>query len=181
MAKVTPAKIDLYEQEIKAGAAASEATMQRIASSVNFWNAFYEGQRGWFLNGKYGILGVPQTGVDGAYPCVTDMELYGFCMYNLVAGSNGSTELDVIVRPSTGSPFSLFTVKPKIPYNSGNNARMIINVSTNTVVAQSSFVTLPTFAVTTLSAGTLLTLDLTQAQTGGESCGLLLALRPYST
>jgi hypothetical protein len=181
MGKVTPAKIDLYEQEIKSGAAASEATMQRIASSVNFWNAFYEGQRAWFLNGRYSAFGTPQTYVDGAYPCVTDMELYGFCMYNLVAGSSGFTELNVIVHPPSGPSFSLFTVTPKIPHNSGNVARMIINVSTNTVVAQSLYVTLPVFAVTTFTAGTLLTLDLTQAQTGGESCGLILALRPYST
>jgi len=181
MAKVPPAKIDLYEQEIKAGAAASEATMQRIASSVNFWNAFYEGQRAWFLNGRYSAFGTPQYNVDGAYPCVTDMELYGFCMYNLVAGSSGFTELNVIVHPPSGSPFSLFTVTPKIPHTSGNNARMIINVSTNTTVAQSTFVTLPTFAVTTFAAGTLLTLDMPHAQAGGESCGLVLALRPYST
>jgi hypothetical protein len=178
MAKVLPEKIDLFEQEIQSGAAASEATMQRVAASVNFWNTYYEGQRGWFLNGIYGSLGVPQIGVDGAYPCVTDMEIYGFSMYNLVAGSGGTTELDIQVIPPTGSAYSLFTTKPLIPFNSGNNARMILNVYQSTVLAQSSFVTLPAFAVTTIPAGSLLTLNLNQAQTNGQSCGLILALRP---
>lgn len=178
MPKVTPQKIDLFTEEIQSGAAASEATMQRVAASVNFWNTYFDGNRSWFLNGKYDLLGAPQVGVDGAYPAITDVEIYGFAMFNLVAGISGETELDLQVLPPTGSPFSLFTVRPKINYQAGNSARMIVNVSSNTVLAQSTFTTLPVFSQTTIEAGSLVTLNLTGAQVSAESCGLVLALRP---
>ena len=178
MAIVSPEKINLFEEEIQSGSAASEDTMQRVAASVNFWNTFYEGQRGWFLNGVYGSLGVPQIGVDGAYPALTDLDVIGFSMYNLVAGSSGLTELDIQVVPPTGPTVSLFTVKPQINFQSGNNSRMIVDVANNVVLAQSTFTTLPTFATTVIQAGSLLTLNLSNAQVGGQSCGLILALRP---
>ena len=178
MAKVQPEKIDLFEQEIQSGSAASEDTMQRGAASVNFWNAFYEGQRGWFVNGPYALFTPPIIGIDGAYGCITDMEIYGFIMYNLVTGTSGNTELDVQVTPAVGAPYSLFSTKPVINFQAGNNARMIINVFENQVVAQSSNTTLPVFVTTQLNAGDLLTLNLNQAQPGAESCGLVLALRP---
>jgi hypothetical protein len=178
MAKVTPEKIDLFEQEIQSGSAASEDTMQRVAASVNFWNSFYEGQRGWFVNGNYSLFSTPIVGIDGAYGCITDMDVYGFTMFNLVAGTSGNTELDIQVTPAVGAPYSLFSTKPVINFQSGNTARIITNVTTNTVLAQSSFTTLPVFSTTQLNAGDLLTLNLNQAQVGGQSCGLILALRP---
>lgn len=179
MAKVTPQILDLFEEELQGGAAASEATMQRVGASVNFWNSFYEGQRGWFLNGPYGILPTPQVGVDGAYGCITKMQIYGFTMYNLVAGTSGELELDIQVKPANGDPeYSLFTVRPKIAFNAGNKARIIVNVLTNTIVAQDLNTTAPTFVTTELQAGDLLTMNLVGVQLNAESCGLVLALRP---
>ncbi len=179
MAVVPPNLLNIFEEEIQSGAAASEATMQRIAASTNFWNAFYEGQRGWFLNGPYGVLPTPQSGVDGAYACITRMQIYGFTMYNLVPGTSGELELDIQVNPASGDPaYSLFTIRPKIAFDSGAYARIVTNVSTNTVLFQSPLTTLPVFANTTLEAGDLLTMNLIGVQAGAESCGLVLALRP---
>ena len=178
MGKVTPALIDLYDEEISAGSPTRSSTMQRIAASVNFWNTYYEGHRGWFLNGPYGVMGTPQYGVDGAYGLVTNMMIYGITVYNLEAGSSGVTEFDVKVIPPSGSSFSIFSTRPKIPHTSGNNARIIMNLTTSTTLAASSGVTLPVFSTTDLSAGCLLTLDLISAQTNGKSAGLILSLRP---
>jgi len=178
MAKVSPILNDLYEQELSSGSAASEDTMQKVASSVNFWNAFYEGQRGWFVNGNYSLFNTPIVGVDGAYGCITNMSVYGITVFNLVAGSSGNTELDIQVNPAVGGSYSLFSTKPVLNYQSGNNARIIMNATTGQVLAQSSFSTLPELATTNLLAGDLLTLNINQVQNNGQSCGLVLSLRP---
>lgn len=173
MADVVPLKKNLQIEELKTGAAASESTMQRVASSVNFWNEYYEGSRGWFLNGRYDIITLPQIGVDGAFFAWTNMEIWMVGCYNLVAGSSGSTQFDILKNGST-----IFSTKPAIPSSAGNNAKLVRNVITNTTVAASAGVTMPVLISTQLNAGDMLTCNLTGAQVAGESAGIVLGIRP---
>jgi hypothetical protein len=173
MADVTPLKKNLQVEELKTGAAASESTMQRVASSVNFWNSYYEGSRGWFLNGRYDIISLPQVGVDGAFFAWTNMEIWMIGCYNLVAGSAGSVEFDILKNGST-----IFSTKPAIPYTAGANAKLVRDVIANSTVVASPGVTLPALISTQLSAGDMLTCNLTGAQTAGESAGIILGIRP---
>ena len=179
MSDVSPLRKNLQIEELRTGAAASESTMQRVASSVNFWNAYYEGSRGWFLNGNYSILPFPQTGIDGAHFANSNMEIYQIGVYNLVAGSAGNLSFDIIKHPvGGGTSVTIFTTKPVIPFSAGNNARILTNTLTNTNLYMSPGCTAPVLASNQLNAGDFLTCNIFSGQTNGQSAGIILALRP---
>jgi len=176
---VTPLKKNLQVEELKTGSAASESTMQRVGSSVNFWNSFYEGSRGWFANGPYSWKPVPQTGIDGAAFANCNMEIWEVGAYNLVAGSSGDIEFDIIRHPVGGGPgVSIFSTRPKIPSSAGNNARLLQDTLLNTNIYQSIGVQLPVLTSSNLDAGDFLTCTIVNVQDGGESAGIILAVRP---
>jgi hypothetical protein len=175
---VTPLKENVQVEQIEAGAAASESVMQIMAGSNNFWNTYYEGSRGWFLNGPYSTVPGIQTGVDGAIFCPSDMEIYCIGMYNLVAGSVGDIEFDVIRHKTDNTSATIFTTRPKIPFTSGNDARLVKRFSDNTTLYQSAGSTLPVLVSANLNAGDMLTCNVTLKQTSGQSAGIVLFLRP---
>lgn len=177
MPKVLPAKQDIFFEEIEAGSAVSEDTISKIASSINFWNNFYESSFSWRINGRYDIFG-PQAGIDGAHVTLFDTNIYGFGAYNIKAGTSGVTEFDITVFPPSGPSFSLFLTRPSFNFASGDNARLIYYVSSNTVLFASPFSVTPSFSQTLIPAGSMLTLSTTSVQNGGENCGVIIFVRP---
>jgi hypothetical protein len=177
---ITPEKINVQSEDVRSGAAASEATMNKVGGSVNFWNTYFEGSRLWAANGRYSITPAPENGVDGMYFCWSDCEIYAVGMYNLQAGSAGDTEFDLVIHPVGGGPtVSIFSTRPKIPFSSGNNARVIKTlVPTETALFTSAGATQPIFAVTQLNAGDSISCNFISKQTGGKDCGIVLAIRP---
>jgi hypothetical protein len=177
---VAPEKLDVQTFDVQAGAAASEATMQKIGASVNFWNAFFEGTREWNFNGRYDIIPAPQFGVDGMQFAWSDCEIYALGFFNQVAGSAGDFEIDIIRHPANGDPpTSIFTTRPKIPSSAGNDARIVQQfLPTVQTLFSSPGVTVPVLALTQLTAGDGLTANIIGKQTGGQSAGIALALRP---
>jgi hypothetical protein len=180
MADVTPLKRNLQVEELRTGAAASESTMQRVASSVNFWNTFYEGTRAWFFNGQYGDFPFPQTGVDGVYNVPCDMEIYQLAVNHNTAGISGTFEIDLIKIPVGGGPeVSVFATRPQIPFGAGNFA--VIHqefLPTASTIVASPGVTLATLVSTQLSKGDRLYTNIIGGQIQGQSAGLVLMMRP---
>lgn len=180
MSDISPLKQNLQEEDLRSGAAASESTMDKVGSSVNFWNDRYEGVRYWVLNGGYSIIPVPDDGVDGFIFCPYDMEIFGFSMGALKAGTSGSSEIDIVKDPvGGGSAVSIFTQRPIIPYTSGDRSFVQIeSVPSYSIVRASAGVTAPTLVSTQLSKGDVLSMNWVSKQVGGEGLTVGLFTRP---
>lgn len=180
MAEVTPLKTNIQSPDVKSGAAASEATMNKVGGSINFWNTFFEGSRLWSANGSYSITPAPENGVDGMYFCWSNCEIYAVGMYNLIAGSAGDTEFDIVRHPVGGGPaVTIFSTRPKIPFGSGANARIIQQIlPTPLNLFLSAGATAPVVSVTQLDAGDALSMNFIGKQTGGKNAGIVMAIRP---
>jgi len=178
MADITPRRINIQEEETAYRAAVSEATLSRVGASTNFINMKQYDSRGFFLNGPYSIIGA-QTGVDGAWGILFDIEIIGVMMFNLVAGSSGTTTLDIrrFTASNTGNT-SIFTVKPSLTNASGNNAFVFRDFLNSITLESPTGATVPTLAVTNLNAGDMLTMNKDASQVGGENCGILIYYRP---
>lgn len=178
MSSVTELKSDLQVEAFKSGSAASEAAVQAMAENIQFINKTFEGPREFTLNGQYWRVPGAQTGVDGGRPCFTNLEIVGLCMWNLVAGSSGTIEFDIIRHFVGGGSASIFTTKPAIPYTAGNDSRIIYDFVNLATLFSSAGITVPVLTSTDLDAGDFLTLNVTQKQSFGEDAGLYLSVRP---
>lgn len=163
------------ELEIKYRAAVSESTFSKIGSAINFILHRTHEKKDFFLNGRYGVASVPALGVDGVCIFEFDAEIFAVYMFNHVAGSSGTTELDVKKQATSGGAYStIFSTTPKITSAAGNYAR----IGTGETV---SGCTAPVLTSTPLnvSAGEALRLDLISAQGGvPENCGIVIHYRP---
>jgi hypothetical protein len=157
----------------------SESVGGKIGGSINFINNYQYDTKAFFVNGPYNTVSGSQTGIDGAYICASNMEIYAIMMFNLVAGSSGDLEFDLKrFTASGGSGTSIFSTKPKIPSSSGNNAYLGYRFSDSTILEQVSGSTLPVLTSVNLDAGDMLTCDITLKQTGGQNGGLVVLMRP---
>jgi hypothetical protein len=154
--------------------AVSEFFAQRLAGAQNFINLYQHSEKQFFLNGRYNIAGTPQLGVDGLVVFEFNAEIINAWMFNLVAGSGGTTELDAKIATVSGGAFSsIFTTTPKITSAAG------ANIWAGKDSGAQTGVTNPVLATTEIVAGTAMRFDLLQAQTGNpENCGLLIHYRP---
>jgi hypothetical protein len=180
MADVAPRRINLQVEETKHKAGVSEATFTRTAQAVNFVNMKQYDSRGFFLNGPY-FAGDGKKDVDGAWIVLFDIEIIGVAMFNHVAGTSGTTRLDVHRFTASGTPAggtSIFTTRPALSFSSGNNAMVVRDVLNSVTLQGPSGSTVPVLSITDLNAGDMLSLDLDNAQPGGENCGLILYYRP---
>lgn len=180
MADATPRRINIQSEEVRYRSAVSESTMTRVGQSINFINLKQYDSRGFFQNGPYFTGGV-QAGVDGAWPVLFDVEIIGVSMFNLVAGTSGTTTLDVRRFTASNTPAggaSIFSVKPSITSAAGNNAFVFYDFLNSVVLENPTGTTLPVLSVTNLNAGDMLTLNIDSAQPLAQNCGLVLYYRP---
>jgi hypothetical protein len=105
------------------------------------------------VNGYYSTL--------GAYPrattttCNFNLTITGIRLLIDVAGSSGTTEVDVLYKRGGGSWTSVLTTKPSVVYSAGDNA-----ISTNAVL---------NLGQVALQAGDLIRLDITSTQAGAAN------------
>lgn len=174
MAEITGVKRYIDELEIKYRAAVSESTFTKIGAMINFLGRKTHEKKDFFLNGPYAI-GAGDNGLDGLCIFEFDAEIFAVYMFNHVAGSSGTTELDVKKQTTSGGAYStIFSTTPKITSAAGNYAR----VGTGETV---SGCTAPVLTSTPLnvSAGEALRLDLISAQGGSpQNCGIIIHYRP---
>lgn len=179
MADITPERINIQEEETDYKAAVSEALLKRTGAGINFINLRQYDTKQFFVNGRYDKVSGAQTEVDGAQMMLFDAEIVGVMMFNMVAGSSGTTTLDINrwTASNTGGT-SIFTIKPSITSAAGNIAFVAYDFLNSTTLENPAGTTLPTLAVTNLNAGDLLTLDIDAKQVAGENCGLVIYYRP---
>jgi len=179
MADVTPFRQNIQNEDIQFRSSVSEAVGGKLGGSINFINDYQHFDKPFFLNGSYSNNpGLPQLGVDGAFVFDKDVYIFAIDMYNLVAGSSGILELDLIRHTSSGTVgTSIFTTRPSIDFSSGNNAYLGKRFFDNVVLSNPAGTILPVLAVTQLNAGDMLTCNLTAVQAGGQSGGIKISFR----
>lgn len=163
----------IYEEQTKYKAGISESVAQYIGSSINFINLYQHSEKQFFLNGPYGSVGA-QTFVDGLVIFNFNAEIFNVYMFNAVAGTSGTTELDLKIATTPGGSFtSIFTTTPKITSTAVAGAYIGVG---NTV----SGCTAPVLAASaaTITAGTALRCDKIQSMLNAENTGLVVHYRP---
>jgi hypothetical protein len=177
MSDIPAVKSNIQTEAVQFRAAVSESILNTVGGSINFINTKQYDTKAYFINGPYNGTGVLETAVDGLYivPPGINATIFAVSMYNIVAGSGGTTTLDVLRATSSGGAFTtIFSTKPAIASSAGNNAYIATGGS-------GSGLTAPVLTGTTfnLSAGDALRLDFTGKQTGSpENCGLILYTYP---
>jgi len=177
MAILADTKRYIDQLEIKYRAAVSEATFSKIGSMINFLGHRTHEKKDFFINGLYNITiaSAPILGVDGICVFEFDAEIFGVYMFNHVAGTGGTTELDVKKQVSTGGAYStIFSTTPKIASTAGGFARVGTGESGTGLTA-------PVLISTpfNVSDGESLRVDIIQAQTGSpQNCGIIIHYRP---
>jgi hypothetical protein len=132
--------------------------------------------KSFFLNGLY-RLGLGQSGVDGLYVVPFPLELIGLSMFNMKAGSSGDTTLDIHWLNSGGDQGSIFSTRPKISFNAGNEAYLARNLISGNDKTGTGL-TLPVFSKTEFDEFDAMRIDIDDAQIGGENSGIILWYRP---
>lgn len=122
MSDVTPARQNIPLPGTQFLGAVSEFIAQSMSGSMNFINYFQHSEKQFFLNGPYSVVTTPQIGSDGLAVFEFNATIIDVWMFNLVAGTSGTTELDVKVATASGGAFtSIFTTTPKISFLAGND------------------------------------------------------------
>lgn len=177
MSDVTPERINIQQPEVAYRAAVSEATFSRVGAGINFINYFQHDRKEFFINGPYQT----NTAIDGAHLFLYDAEIIGAAMFNIIAGSGGTTTMDIRRYTASGvGGSSIFTTLPSIDASAGNVSFVAVSLSPSLVILENPAGTVvPVFSVTNVNAGDLIVTDITTVQTGGpQNCGLILFHRP---
>jgi hypothetical protein len=179
MTDVTEQRINLQSEETDYKSAVSESLLTRTAAAINFINKRQHDTKQFDLNGLYS-KGVSTFAKDGIFPCLFDLEIVGISMFNRRVGTSGTTTLDLLWYSDSGTEEgTIFSTKPAMDTNVGNNAYFIRNFLTaTTVTAPGSGATIPVLSKTNFNAGDMIQLKIDAAMAGAEDCSLLIHFRP---
>jgi len=166
MADLTPARRNVQLEEVQYKAAVSEATFQKLGSSVNFINYYqYKHFEFGFIkaiansgNPTYNTFTPPLVISDTeAFP--TAAQIVAITLQHNTSGSSGTSELDIQWSTSnSGTWNSIFSTTPKATSSAPTDAQWdsIFNDSTSTwssVATTPTGCTVPVFSKTTFAAG----------------------------
>lgn len=159
-------------------AAVSESLLYRMGGVSNFLAHRNHQEKNWFFNGKYNIVASPQIGVDGLTFFEFNAEIVDVFMYVQLAGSSGTTEIDLkystVPGGGVGSFTSLFSVTPKIQSAAGDYIWISVGTSEPNTTAP-----VLTGAASTITPNTALRADILSTQAGSVSgAGLVVLYRP---
>jgi hypothetical protein len=177
MVDIAPQRINIQEAETNYKASVSEALLKRVGASTNFINDSQYVRWDFKANGPYKT----GPGLDGAIIFEADVEISAVSMYNLIAGTSGTTTIDIRRYTSSNTPAggtSIFSVKPSISFTAGNYAYVSYNFVTSTALENPSGTTLPVLSTVNLNAGDMLVLNIDAVQVLAQNCGLSIGFRP---
>jgi hypothetical protein len=179
MTDLTEQRINIQVEETNRRSALSEALFSRVGQAINFVNKRQYDSHQFHLNGLY-RKGVGVVGSDGIFPILFNMEIVGITMWNRKNGSGGNTTLDVQWLSGSGViEGSIFSTKPSFNNNVGDNAYLLKNVLSDTVVTEPALgATAPVLSKTQFNAGDALLLVIDSAMTAAEDCTLVINFRP---
>lgn len=192
MADVNPVRSNIALPGTQFLAAVSEFIAQSMSGSVNFQNYFAHEQKAFFLNGGYNVgQSTPQVGVDGFAVFEFQAQIIDVWLFNLIAGTSGSTSIDVQI--ATGNPIgsfaSIFTTLPAISYLAGNNVWVgspspsligpAYNPTAYTPPSNTTQGVLNASNTTTIPAYSGIYCNLQSVQGGSpQNCGIIIHYRP---
>lgn len=163
--------------EVKAASSVSEATWRKIGGMINFLGHRSHQEKAFYINGNYGMLQglYPINAIDGMAFFEFDAEIFNVWVYNVVAGTSGTTELDLKLKPKlSGSFTSIFSTTPKITSAAASNVFFEIGDSMTGVTAP----VLSGGTPKSVNQGDAIRLDLISAMVGAEHCGVVIHFRP---
>lgn len=175
MALVPDIKNFISTIEIKGGASVAQSTWNKIAGMINFIGHRTHQEKVFTVNGNYSGVPAPILKIDGLAFFEFDAEIFNVWVYSIKAGTSGTTELDLKIKPKlSGSFTSIFSTTPKFTPASGNNKWMELGDSGAGIVAP----VLNSVGAYQVNRGDAITLDLIQSMAGGEHCGVVIHFRP---
>lgn len=174
---VTPSREILRAGDVAYKRAVSEAILARVAAQNNFINYYQTDYAAFFLNGNYSNV-TTMFGIDGAYTGFYNFEIVGVTIFNAIAGTSGTTNLDVHWINQAGvNQGSIFSVTPKISSAASNGTRGFRNLQTGNDYTMTG-VTLPTLSKTQFLEGETLYLVINSVMANAQNAALTLNLRP---
>ena len=173
MTMVAPERILLQQEETKFRAAVAESLMSRVAATTNHINLYQANLKEWTVNGPYGNGVYPFYGADAIlrFPFAWEIvDLYIFAG-ETVDGS-GVTELDIKWKPFSGGSYqSIFSTTPKFD-------TFAVEFDTCGIGQVNGGFYTPVLSKTQFDPYDQLRLDILQAITNGEGCGIGIVFRP---
>jgi hypothetical protein len=169
MATITALKTNIQLESLQTGGAASEVAVQSLGQNVQFIQERPDYSVRWDVNGNYNVVPGIQSLIDGKRGLFKNYQVFGFMLSVDVAGSSSNLEVDIIRLTSGGSSASIFSTRPLIPASAGNDARILRRFFDSTTLVTASGATLPVLSVTNLSAGDVLSMNITSKQAGPVS------------
>lgn len=171
----------IYEEDVETGAAASEATMTKIAGTINIFADYNLFPIHFDIHGPYNIIGVPDNKVDKFYLVPYNCEIVACHFYiGENVGSSGSVEVDVVKKPLVGAETSIFSTRPVIPASAGSQADIIqefLPAASNIRLATGG--TAPVLIGTQLDQYDVLKFNIISKPVGTvDKMGLVLLIRP---
>ncbi|TXH43494.1 MAG: hypothetical protein E6Q97_34025 [Desulfurellales bacterium] len=193
MSLVTPERKLIFFESTQFRSAVSEDMVQRQGAISN-QNALYQYDvLEYKLNGPYSQVAVlPVTGLDGLYVFPFKMQIINVCIFNEVAGTSGTTEIDIKKATTGGGAFtSIFSTTPKIASTASNEAfALSYNITLGTSDQIWTANPTPPTGVTpgvlnggapyTMNAGEALRVDLISVMANASNCGVTVYFRPMT-
>lgn len=178
MAEITPARRNIQVEDVQFRSTVSEAVGTKLGEGINFINTKQYLTHQFNFNGRY-ALGVGVVGADGIFPCLFDIEIIGITVFNRVAGTSGTTEVDIDWLDGTNSnQGSIFSTTPKIDSTASNLSYLIYDELNSTNVELPTGATAPVFTKTDLDAGDALLIEIVSAMSDAEDLSVHVHFRP---
>lgn len=173
MTMVTPERILIQQEETRFRAAVAESLMSRVAATANHIALYQANVREFSINGPYGSGVVPQFGVDCIMRFPFAWELIdAYIWAGDVVDGTGSTELDIKWKPFSGGSYqSIFSTTPKFDTNAVEFFTCGVGQANGGFIA-------PVLSKTLFDPYDQLRLDILQAISNGEGCGIGIVFRP---
>jgi hypothetical protein len=168
----------IQQEETRFQFAISESLMQKVGKVTNFIVNRNHQEKQWFVNGSYDLISVPLNGIDGFTFFKFDAEIVDVWLYvqSQTGASSGYTEVDVQYASTPGGSWTtIFSTKPRINYNAGNDIWIHVGSAVSNTTA-------PVVSVTNMDENYALRVCLTGVPVGlpvsGCGFGVIVAYRP---
>lgn len=177
MTAVTDSRNIIQAEEVNFNASISEATLTRMAATSNFISNRQYDTLKFDLNGNYNKAS-GQTGLEGLYVLLFDIEIVGVSLGNAVPGSGGTTTFDIHLIDGGGTDQgSIFSTKPSITSVSSTNSYAAENYETATSQT-STGITLPVIPTKTYDQFDAFRIDIDSTMVDAENAFLAIHFRP---
>ncbi len=176
MAAITPARNNIFQEEVQYKASVSESTFTKIGGAINHINTYQAN----FLEFGF-LLGVATSGsptynrsfglpavISAIEPFVDACEIYKISLVHGTSGSSGTTELDIQWSSHlSGTWNSIFSTTPKVTSAAAANTSWVTGLTAPTGV------TIPVLSKTQFAVGDRLRCRVVSLQGGTPNCFII--------